>query len=222
VLVEFIGAAGTGKTFLSDKLVDTLRDRKIAARHFNLIKIHKIAPRNLVLAIQAAYLAFLTRPKSIGHLVGAINVIARYSIRRVLCEHMTDICVTSEGLFHRIITLHRNSNARGIVEISDILFSKIRPPDVVIIIEADFEKVFARRKSRSRINDQFSIGSVKADIAAVREAEAAIVKIKDEKCLPARVLQLRTDEDGGEKIIEDIFDVLKEFAGDSWGSVVRN
>jgi hypothetical protein len=197
VLIEFIGAAGVGK------------------RNFDLIEIKKSVPRNLILAPQATWLGMMTRPKTPSHLARAVSVIAKYSIRRNICLQSGGIHITSEGLFHRIITLHRNSRSIGMVQLADMLFGKIEPPDVVVLVEASAEKVFARRSDRNRPNDLFSVDSVKADITIVKECIGAMVYVQRTVHPSMRILQVTADEEGGEAAIEKIVAALEVSLCDS-------
>lgn len=212
MLVEFIGAAGTGKSFLSERVLDGLRARGITARNFDLIEIDRTDRRNLALMSKAVYLGAMTLPKKLSFLPRAVGDIARYSIRREICEQVGGIHITSEGLFHRIIGFHRNSRARGMAQIAGMLFSRIQPPAVVVIVEASVEKVFARRTERNRANDIFSLESVAADIAIVKECVTTMEYVERTLGSPLRILRSDTNEEGGVAAVADIVAVLEGLA----------
>lgn len=215
MLVEFIGPAGVGKTFLSGRVLDGLRTRGIDAHNFDLIVIKKTSLRNLLLAVKATYLGLMTRPKSFFLCRHASKVIARYSIRRVLCEEVGGIHITSESLFHRMITLHRNSRSLGIVELADVLYRSNRSPDAVVVVEASPEKIFARRSERNRANDLFSPDSIRADIAIIRDCIEAMEHVQRTLDPQLRVIHVNAESDDGDAIAEDIISVLAKNASAS-------
>lgn len=209
VLVEFIGAAGVGKTFLADRVLIGLQETGIEAWNFDLIGISRIAPSNLVLALEAVYMGAMTRPKRPFFFARAVGVIARYSIRRRICEQVGGIHITSEGLFHRIIRLHRESRVSGKLQLADMLFRRIQPPDVVVVVEAKVEAVFARRSDRSRANDLFSVDSVKTDIADVKESIGGMEHVQRTLHPSMQILRIAADEEGGEAAVAEIIAALQ-------------
>src|SRR5690606_39225744 len=80
MMVEFIGPAGVGKTFLSNRTIEELRKRGDAVGDFNLIEINKLAPRNLALMARGVYLSASTRPKVPFHIMRAARIIVAYNI----------------------------------------------------------------------------------------------------------------------------------------------
>lgn len=213
MLVEFIGAAGAGKSFLSERVIDELQSRGLVARNFDLIKIERAAPRNLALLAKAIYLAAIMRPKKPALMAQTIGDIARYSIRREICRQVEGIHITSEGLFHRIVGFHRNSGALAMTQLAGMLFSKIQPPAVVVVVEASAEKVFARRTARNRANDIFSLESVGADIAIVRECVATMEYVQRTLSSQMRILRLDANEEGGAGAVANIIAELERNAG---------
>ncbi|NNC58052.1 MAG: AAA family ATPase [Woeseiaceae bacterium] len=209
MLVEFIGAAGAGKTFLSERVRGTLKDEGLAAQNFDLIQIHKAAPRNLFLATRAVYLSVMTRPITLFRAKRAFAVIASYSIRRELCEQAGGIQITCEGLFHKIISLYRNSRGLEMDQLADMLFRRIKPPDVVIVVEVSAQTAFARRSARNRPNDHFTRKSVRADVEIITEMIEVMARIKQSLHPPMRVVRVNAEEEGGEVAVADIVAALK-------------
>lgn len=209
MLIEFIGAAGSGKSFLTDRALDSLVARGLAARDFDLQAIKKTDPRTIYLTVRAMYLGVKTKPRSLSALAEAAAMIARYSIRREYSEKSRDISITSEGLFHRIITLQRKSRGLDMTQIAEILFQRVQPSDVVVVVEAKPEIVFTRRSHRNRVNDIFSRESVKADIAIVNESIDVITYIQRTLRPSMRILRVRADEEGGDAALAQILDVLE-------------
>lgn len=209
MLVEFIGAAGAGKSFLSDRALDALKAKGLAAVNFDLIRIDKAAPRNLFLAVRAVYLSIVTRPISLFRLKRAFAGISSYSIRRELCKQIGGIQITSEGLFHRIITLHRNSRGLEMNQLADMLFRKIQPPDVVVVVEVSARTALTRRIARNRPNDLFTRESVRADVEIISETIEVMEHIKRTLHPPMRVIRVNAEEEGGEIAIAKIVTALE-------------
>lgn len=214
-MVEFIGAAGVGKTFLSDRVLEALRSRGMAARNFKLIEIHKAAPRNLIYMARAAFLSAMTRPKKPSLFVHAMRVIGTYSIRRARAEQLGGINVTCEGLFHKIITLHRNSSTLGTRQLADLLFLRIEPPDIVVVVEASAETIFARRTHRNRENDRFSTESVNADIAMVNESIVTMLHVQRTLKPMLPVVRIAAEEEGGDNAVAEIVAAIERHANTS-------
>jgi hypothetical protein len=212
VIVEFIGPAGVGKSFLSGRVLQGLRARRIDAHNFDLIEIRKTSPRNLLLAARAIYLGLMTKPTSFFHFRRAFKVIARYSIRRILCEEIGGVYITSESLFHRMIRLHRNSRSLGMVQLADLLYRRSSPPDVVVVVEASAEKIFARRSKRNKATDQFSRESIQADIAILRDCIEAMVHVRRTSGHFLRIIRVNAESDDGEAIANGIITGLMENA----------
>ena len=204
MLVEFIGAAGSGKSFLSDRVLDALTARGIVAGNFDRIEIDKVALRNIFLAVRAVYLSAMTRQKTLSRFVRTFTIIASYNIRRELCEPVGGIQITSEGLFHRIITIHRNSKALGMAQLADMLYRKIQPPDLVVVVEASVRTAFARRTARNRANDLFTRESVQADVAIITKAIEVMAHIQQTLHPPMRIVRVNAEKEGGEVAIAEI------------------
>ena len=215
MLVEFIGAAGAGKSFLTDRVIDRLLSNGWSARNFDFIEIDKASPRNLFLVLRAIYLCALTRPKALPLVRYSTEAIASYNIRREICDRADDISITSEGLFHHIITFQRNSKSLNMNQISSLLFRKIRPPELVVMVEVSAETVFTRRTRRNRENDHFSRESVMADVEVLRHSIDAMVHVQETLYPQMRVFRVNSEREGGDEAVASIVSAIESYVRDA-------
>lgn len=208
MMVEFIGAAGAGKSFLSGRVLDALTARGMAAGNFDLIEIDRAAPRNVFLAARTFYLSVMARQKTLSRFAHTFTSIARYSIRRELCEQLGGIHITSEGLLHRIITIHRNSRALGIGQLADMLYRRIQPPDVAVFVEVSARTAYARRSTRNRANDLFTRESVRADVEIIAGTIEVMAHIKRTLHPSMQVVCVSAEKDGAEEAVAEIVAAL--------------
>lgn len=213
MIVEFVGAAGVGKSYLSDRVLQALQAGGLPARDFTLINKRRAGARSLVLLARAIYLASLMRQNTLSAFSIAAEIIWKYSIRREVGEQLEGIHITSEGLFHKLISFQRRSNGLAMNELADILFQKIEPPDAVVVVEASAEIIFARRVGRNRANDLFSPESVEDDLAMVRESVGAMEHIRRSIHPDMQILRINADEEGGDKTVAVIAAALEQSAG---------
>jgi len=210
MLIEFIGAAGVGKSYLSDRVLEPLQSSGKIASNFDLLEIHKTDPRNLWCALKAGLMALATRPVGLFEFMHTATVLARYSIRRKLCARSEHVFVTSEGLFHRMITIHRQSRSCSMIQLARILFRQIRPSDLVVVVEADAEAVFARRSARNRAGDEFTRASVEEDLAIVRDSIEVMRTVQQDFRPLMHIIRVTADEGGAEPAVGRIMASLGE------------
>ena len=213
MMVEFVGAAGVGKTYISERVLDTLRERGFTARDFTCIDKRRAGAHSLVLLAKAVGLAARMRLRNASAFRKSVEIIWRYTLRREVGKQLDGIHVTSEGLFHKIISFHRRSDGLDMNELADILFREIEPPDVVIVLEADPDVVFTRRLARNRPNDRFSHESVQDDTAAVRRTVGAVEHIRATRNPAMQVLRIPLGEDGGDNAVATIIAALGSSTG---------
>ncbi len=209
MLVEFIGAAGAGKSFLADRILRSLMEKGIAASNFDSIAFRKTSPRNLLMAARAAYLSLMARQKSLSCYARTFTIITRYSIRRVLCEQVSGIYITSEGLCHRIITMYRNSKVPDMYQLASMLYRRIDPPDVVVVVEVSPGTIFSRRSARNRADDIFTPESVNADAKIISESIEVMTQIKRTLHPPMRIMRVNAEEEGARGAIAEILAALE-------------
>jgi hypothetical protein len=211
-MVEFIGPAGVDKTFLSQRVLEALWAKGIAARSFADFEISVAAPRTIASVVKAACLTVMTKPRSLSLFVRSFRGIFRYSSRRDICDRVAGIHITCEGLFHRNITLHRNSRWVSLIQLADRLFRWVRPPDVVVVVEGDAETVFDRRSARNRAHDVFSPESVRDDLAMLQLSLEAMDHIQRKVYPRLCTIRLWSDEGGVGKNLSRIVSIFEQFA----------
>lgn len=208
MMVEFVGAAGAGKSFLSNRVLDALDSRGVAAADFDLVEIDKTAPGNAFLVVRAFWLSLMARQKTLSDFARTSTIIARYNIRRKLCEQAGGIHLTSEGLIHRILTIHRNSRSLTVGQLAELLYRRIQPPDVVVVVEVSAGTAFARRSARNRPNDLFTPDSVRADIEIIAESIEVMEHIKRTLQPSMRVVCVNTEQEGAEDATAEVVAAL--------------
>jgi hypothetical protein len=213
MMVEFVGAAGVGKTYISERVLETLRERGFTARDFTLIDKRRAGAHSLVLLAKAVGLAARMRLRNPSAFRKSVEIIWKYTLRREVGKQLDGIQLTSEGLFHKIISFHRRSDGLDMNDLADILFREIEPPDAVIVLEADPDIVFARRSARNRPKDRFSHESVSDDIAAVRRTVGAVEHIRATRNPAMQVLRIALEEDGGDIAVATIIAALGSSPG---------
>lgn len=197
MIVEFVGAAGVGKTYFADRLVSLMQRRGVDARSFFMIPISRFSAKNVRDLVRASYLSFKTRPVTGRQFFRNATVIGSYAIRRRIGASQQMVGITCEGLFHQIITMKRQSRGLGANDLADILFAAIEPPDVVVLLDGCAEAVFARRRSRNRSNDVFDLNSVKQDLQDARAMVGVIEKVRANRKNDLELVVLDTDANAG-------------------------
>jgi hypothetical protein len=201
MLIEFIGAAGVGKSYVTERLLNELRRHGLCANEFDGIPIDRTRLCTAIMVVRALYLAARMKPVGLKPLLNATGVIARYTIRRKLCQRAGGVHITSEGVFHRAISLRRASRCAGTQEIVDMLFHHVPPPDMVVLLDDTPERVYARRSMRARSNDEFTRDSVKADVTSVRQCVSTIANSQLTVAPRLLFFQFSVNENGSDTIV---------------------
>ena len=89
-------------------------------------------------------------------------------------------------------------------QLADMLYRRIQPPDVVVVVEVSARTAFVRRSARNRANDQFTRESVMADVPIITESMEVMAYIKRTRHPSMRVVRVNAEEDGGEAAIAEI------------------
>ena len=217
MMVEFVGAAGSGKTFLSGQVIKALEDAGRVAADFDLLEINKVSGRNALLTARAFALTVQTKQNSLYRFKHTFKTIARYSIRRDISEQCAGIYITSEGLIHRTITMHRNSSGQGVSQLADMLYQRIAPPDVAVFLDVSAETAFARRGARGRPNDEFTFESVKEDVQIVASSIDVMAQIKQKFHPSMQIIRVNTEQEGAKDATDAVIAAIR--AGSASGRV---
>jgi len=174
MLVEFVGAAGVGKSYLAARVYDELIRRNVPVANLQLIGVRKGSVRNLWTVVEAAFVTLLLKPKRLAMYMRLARRLAKYKIRQRSYKSGHGVYICDAGIFQMLRALYRNSKSRCMTDIADRLFNYVKIPDVVVVVEATIEKIFARRSDRNRSNDSFSHNSVKRDVLLLEDTIRAI------------------------------------------------
>ena len=209
VLVEFVGAAGVGKSFLAVRVRDALVQRHLPATDFRKVSIKKFSLRTIVTVSYAAYLAASIRPKTLRAYVFAVKEIAKLQLRWNTSRRGRGIYLCDEGLIHRLRAFTRNSNGLCMKEIADRLARHVVTGHIVVVVEAGVEKILARRSERRRRGDKFSNESVAADVRLLQDSIATIIHLQQSSQRDIRLIRVNVEGDGCETLAGDIADAAE-------------
>lgn len=207
VIVEFVGAAAVGKTFLAERLRDELCRKGMAVRCVDSIRSTR-GLKGLVVLAESAYLAALTRPASFSRYLESTKRIVRYMRRRKSCEGIAGFHLESEGIFQKVRALSRRSRSLGMIQIADLLFKYLAPPDVVVIVQASPATIFARRTARGRPNDEFTPDSVRDDALLTAETFQTVTHVQRQRTGRLHVIEVDLEETGADSVAGRLADSL--------------
>jgi hypothetical protein len=193
MLVEFVGAAGVGKSFLLARLRESLMRRDVLVTDFKGIRIRRFSVASVSAVFSALWLALLTRPVSCLVYFRNVRTLSAYAIRRRTAISEGSVYLCSEGLFHRIRRFHRSSKGVSMTRIAATLFKFIPPPDVVLVVEASVATIHARRTNRARPGDAFTWKSIHADVQLLADSVRAIENVQES--IAPHLVVIRVDVD---------------------------
>lgn len=177
LLVEFIGASGAGKTFLATKVISILADRGLPVTNFKHIEI-KCTASNMLRAMRAAIIALRIKPKTLRGYVDTVFRLALHGIHYDVCRGIDRINVSDDGIFHKMRSMYRNSRLSSMEEVSDRIFSYVAVPDMIVVIEAGAEEIYARRSKRKRGNEAPTLRSIQDDISLLEKSIKTIKHVQ--------------------------------------------
>lgn len=208
LLIEFVGAAGVGKSTLARKLYHALHLKGMPVSDFEAIAI-KRHPFNVLHIARAIHLALLTRPRAASHLARAAKKIARYSTRQEIVRKAGGIYVCSDGMFHKLRLFYRRSRGLDMNQIAERVFTRISPPDIVVVVEACASTVYSRRLARNRHRDQYTRRSVQADVQLVDDSVKAIIHVQNSVDQKLRLIRVNAEHSDDSAIMERLVDTVE-------------
>lgn len=153
VSIEFTGIGGVGKSTIVQEVSKTLNEKDIEFNDLTMIK-NKYHLRNLYPILKALYISILMKPKSIKSFLKILKGLSLYNIYSQQ-EKNKPISLYDEGVVHKARALKRHSNLKSVNEILFKLNKYIDLPDYLIIIKSSANKIYKRKISRGRINDNY-------------------------------------------------------------------
>jgi chromosomal replication initiation ATPase DnaA len=201
VLIEFVGAAGVGKTFLSHAVAAELAKRGIPAKLFRSIPVPSSRIRKAQAWLRAAWTVRLSRPSTLSAFRAQTMHIARHQLRWEDARAQRQVFLCDEGFFHRLRAFHRNSPGMNMTEIADRLARRIAVGDIVVVVQASVDTIRARRMARNKKGDKVDVDSVVADVRLMDESLATALHVKGSSRPELRVLFVDAETD--EHVIVD-------------------
>jgi thymidylate kinase len=207
-VIEFVGAAGVGKSFFSDRLAESLKakGRRVVALR---VVAAEMGLKNIVKATAtAAYVVFLVRPILVMTYRRSMKKLAKYILLSRTCRDGAGMHLFDEGIFHRIRGLHRRCPNRSMEEVADIIFRFIDPPDVVVVLVAAPAAIYKMRLERNRRRDVFSLANVENDVQ-LTEASVKVIEHIQRTAAPAMKVICVNVEADSELVTQEISAVLE-------------
>jgi hypothetical protein len=202
-VIEFVGAAGVGKSFFSERLAESLQAKGRRAAKLRVVPA-ELGLINIVKATAtAAYVVFLVRPILVMTYQRSIKKLAKYILLSRACRDGAGMHLFDEGIFHRIRGLHRRCPNRSMEEVADIIFRFIDPPDVVVVLVATAAAIHKRRLERDRRRDVFSLANVENDVQ-LTEASVETIEHVQRTVAPAMRMICVNVETDSEMVIQEI------------------
>jgi len=176
-LVEFVGPAGVGKSYIHARVMETCIKRGFDVQSLD-IKMRSLLrfgfPRSL---IAAASLALALRPRSLRQSWRTVKILLRIILASRAVDGNGGVWVWSEGIFHRLRELGRLTRTSDMRWIAETISSHTRFPDVVVVLEGSAAAIYERRVKRGRSGDEFDLTSVEGDVRLVRDSIETIAYI---------------------------------------------
>lgn len=190
VTIEFVGHAGSGKTFLADQLVAALREkhevsRGMKVRGTDAVRFALFNPR---LVFDLMRLVVWARPKTLKSGYKAVCKLAFYQMKRKRAERQgTGVIVFDEGMLQRLRSLRSNSNGDRVsyAEMEESLRKRLFPkPDLVVFVVASLETAAKRKVKRDATNP--GCENVEQMVQRKRDSYAASLKGTEDDILAAQ------------------------------------
>jgi broad-specificity NMP kinase len=208
LLVEFVGAAGVGKTVLAEAVGAALTRRELSVQMFRSMAVDPSLLHRVQAFARAAWASARLKPRTLRRFWLQAKNIARHQLRwNSAGSGLVLLC--DEGAFHRMRTIFRNSNGLAMKEIADRLVDHMALGDMVVVVTASVEKIQARRVARGKPGDKLDRESVQADVTLLEDSMATISHVKSSG-RRLRVLLVDVEEDSLEEATERVVAAVME------------
>jgi thymidylate kinase len=178
IFVEFVGAAGAGKSFIASALRNELVRREIGTADLLDVAISKVDFRNYLIFVDALLVTSRIFPRTLAPHINTIKRLAKLNIRRAAADAAKQVVVCDEGIFQIIRALYRNSRADSMIDVAAQLRHHVELPDIVIAVDASVDTVFSRRTERNRPGDRFDRESVTRDVTMIGDTVATVKHVQ--------------------------------------------
>jgi hypothetical protein len=194
VLVEFLGASGIGKSRLLGKLAEELHNRNIAVRNLDDLSLKKENLRAFRKVLQIAWIALRLRLRNFRVYLKIVRRLARVSLIPRTSSEVAEVFIRSEGVFHILRTIARQSRSKDMYKVASRVFAKAHLPDVIVILEASAQTIYAQRLSRGRPGDAFTLESIETDICTTHESIRVIEEFRRQRHPEIQVIRCNLDQ----------------------------
>jgi len=172
--IEFVGAGGSGKSYMSRKLMEGINDSAIIASELKLkapTALREVILRPSII-FYALWIIWVIRPKSIRYAKVIFLIIIRIKIRLAFLNRKGySLVIFDEGMLHKFRQMKRWSSRINLSIMS--LPARLRSfmfdnSEIVVLLNPDLEQLIKRRKHRSKGNSQvyYDISSKYVQITA--------------------------------------------------------
>jgi predicted PilT family ATPase len=209
IMVEFVGAAGVGKSFLLANLADVLRSRGVVVNDFESVRIRRFDLFNPGTIAVVAYLMVLIKPTLLFTYAISIRKLVGYLVQRRAVATLEGIHLCCDGLFHKMRGIYKRAGGVRMEMIATTLLRYIDPPDVVIVVEASASTVHARRMQRARSSDILSKESVAIDVQLLEESIRTIEYVQEHIAPGLRMIRVSVDDTDNTETILQLADELQ-------------
>jgi hypothetical protein len=154
LIIEFIGHGGSGKSFLSRQLCESLGEDSILFADIEITKSDVISfiTKYPLLIVSIIMFVLGTRQNSLRRTIRYINMILKYNIRLSISENMDKkYIIVDEGMLHKLRSIRDTSRIKSIIyndikaEYREKIFSHA---DIVIHVVASVETINIRKLKR--------------------------------------------------------------------------
>jgi deoxyadenosine/deoxycytidine kinase len=157
IVIEFVGAAGCGKSHITDRLVEKLGTRCIASKNVKIswLQILGYIARNINYTVQTCRFILQCRQKSYLNFRDSFTSVLIYQARVNIANRTgIPIIVFDEGILHKFRQIRNRS------KISDLLYRSVDEemrklifsiPDLVVLVKCTAETVAKRRIQSGKV-----------------------------------------------------------------------
>jgi hypothetical protein len=210
LLVEFVGAAGSGKSIMCERLLEVLAARRIAFASFRTIAIRKHTPMAALIVMRAMLRALQLKPTTFRVYTNFAWTMAKHALRWRACAGMEGVIICDEGLLQRLRSFRRNSRETSMAALADKALRGAAVGRLVVILESDADTIFARRTARRKPDDLFTRESVADDVRLMRESIAMIDHLRKHGFHDMRVLRFNVTDENVDARVSEVSAAVEE------------
>jgi hypothetical protein len=210
IMVEFVGAAGVGKSYWLGRLFQRCLGAGVAITNLDAARPEVGSAKLFSILLGSIWLAVKLRPASLQAFFVVWRKLSGLTLHSEVGVESAEVLVCSEGLFHQLRVVSRVAQCSDMLMIAEKVVGKIRLPDVVVVLEADAEAIYRRRVARKRPGDFFTMQSVEKDVAMTHDSLRTISHVRESFHSGMLCFQIAVDRRGAEEMIATVCDAIRE------------